>query len=170
MAFNGAEKYMLSIPIKHESVFKWAMERVVIKGESKLYNAFKSRLSANHNSVDWAGSWYSGSVELIPSELRSVVKGNILEFLPAMTVEEVRKFESWRIDAADNSVKRLVEDLSVELHKVLLGRFPKKYILNLVGLGNVSVASVSIGLGGKEAKNSYVHRIFCFLKSFFRVS
>lgn len=129
MAFNGSDKYMLSTPIKHESVFKWAMERVCVTGESKLYDAFKSRLGINCNSVDWSGSWYPGSEKFISDEFRRVVRENILEFVPVMTAEYIESFESWRVDPADKKIALAVDVLSVELLKVLSRKYPKKYIV-----------------------------------------
>lgn len=117
--FRGGEQIVLGLPIKHENVFRWTVERLRMQSNSPTWEAFLDRLRIGQRDVSWGAAWYSPSSNLIPSDYRNSAVAAIHRYVPSQTDVQRAEFEAWdlRGDLESTEMAAAVSALSHALRR-----------------------------------------------------
>lgn len=99
---NEVKKKLTQIPISHENVISYALERLDLSNNQELNEIFE--IVRNETPLDFLERWYSPSILLIPDKWRKSIRSKILRILPSMSNDEERLVEQWTLMEAEQEV------------------------------------------------------------------
>ena len=104
-SIKEAIKHLIEIPIKHENVLAYAVQRLPEGDE--FIDALRKRVLNNNMELKWLENWFEGSLELVPKTMRKHLAGKLNEYLGKMDKAGIEKLTSWNMEKHLNSKKCL---------------------------------------------------------------
>jgi len=102
-SIKEAIKYLIEIPIKHENVIAYAVQRLP-EGDPFI-DALGQRVLSKSMKIDWLENWFDGSLELVPESMRVHLAEKLDFYLGRMDEIGVSKLNSWNMDGFLKSKK-----------------------------------------------------------------
>jgi hypothetical protein len=102
------------IPISHENVISYALERANLSEQKELMELYE--VVRNNAPLGLLERWYSPSISLISQRWKKVVRNNILRLLAPMTKEDEEVVENWSLLEKEEEIthrKDMIEELSI---------------------------------------------------------
>ena len=99
---NEVKKKLTQIPISHENVISYALERLDLSNNQELTELFE--ILRNNTPLDFLERWYSPSILLIPDKWRKSIRSKILRILPSMSNDEEKIVEQWSLMEVEQNV------------------------------------------------------------------
>ena len=102
-SIKEAIKYLIEIPIKHENVIAFAVQRLP-EGDPFI-DTLGQRVLSKSMKIDWLENWFDGSLELVPESMRVHLAEKLDFYLGRMDEIGVSKLNSWNMDGFLKSKK-----------------------------------------------------------------
>jgi hypothetical protein len=97
---HEAQKKLHEIPIKHEDVIMFILQRY--RGEHPEMLALKRALRTDEVDLTWIERWFTPAREVLAEKYRADTESSITRAVPPMTAQDLENVRSWdRIAAAE---------------------------------------------------------------------
>jgi len=116
-SIKEAIKYLIEIPIKHENVIAYAVQRLP-EGDPFI-DILGQRVLSKSMEIGWLENWFDGSLELVPASMRAHLAEKLDFYLGRMDKTGIGKLIGWDMEAHLNSKKCL--NAQSKLIKMLQG-------------------------------------------------
>ena len=104
-SIKEAIKYLIEIPIKHENIIAYAIQRLP-EGDPFI-DTLRQRVLSKSMKLDWLENWFDGSLELVPESMRAHLAEKLDFYLGRMDKTGIGKLIGWDMEAHLNSKKCL---------------------------------------------------------------
>ena len=96
-----ARKHLLEIPIKHENVLSYTVQRLPM---GNMYiDSLRSKIVIGDMKLNWLENWFRGSLDLMPENIRTHVERKLDRYLGKMSDEAVKLMSGWDLTEHINS-------------------------------------------------------------------
>ena len=85
-----------AVPISHENVIEYAMQRLAISPDQNILKTLKKRVQ-RESDLGFLERWYGPSIGLIPDKYQRNIKERILKFIKPMSKEEEIEVSQWEM-------------------------------------------------------------------------
>ena len=99
---NEVKKKLTQIPISHENVISYALERLSLTNNQEMKEIFE--IVRSDIPLDFLERWYSPSILLVPDKWRKTIRSKILRILPSMSTDEERLVEGWSLMESEDDI------------------------------------------------------------------
>lgn len=110
-----AKKYLTQIPIKHENVLAYSVQR--LDTDDEFISTLKNRITYDGLELEWLENWYEGSLELVPVEFREYVETKLDNYLGKMSPDATKLLKSW--DMTEFVQSDSYQEGHEELHSIM---------------------------------------------------
>ena len=93
---NEVQKKLTSLPISHENVILYSIQRIDLQefGNLKpLFNKLDKKLQ-----MDFLEKWYPDSIEFVPDKYRFTIRENIFKYLEVMMPSDIKIVRNWNMN------------------------------------------------------------------------
>jgi len=97
MNTNEVQKRLSEIPISHENVILYSLQRMNLEDFQYLKPIF-NKMDKKIN-LEFLEKWFPDSIEFVPKKYRFTIRENILKYLEPMNSVEIDKVKNWNMNS-----------------------------------------------------------------------